>query len=187
MTDAFTSTPLADVEAHEEGDQWTLVFVRDLRHPPAAVWAALTDPARVREWAPFTSDRDLGAAGEATLTMIDGDVAQELLATVRLAEPPSLLEYTWGTDLLRWELEPTGTGTRLTLRHTLADREWVPKVAAGWHICLVVAERLLDGAPIGPVRGAAALDHGWDQLNEEYGEKLGIPVTASRESDDDPR
>jgi hypothetical protein len=33
-------------------------------------------------------------------------------------------------------LEPTGEGTRLTLRHTVRDRGSVPMVAAGWHICL---------------------------------------------------
>ena len=68
-----------------------------------------------------------------------------LAATVTTAQPPTLLEYTWGEDHLRWELAPTPTGTRLTLRHTLADQDFVPKVAAGWHLCLVVAGRLLDG------------------------------------------
>jgi uncharacterized protein YndB with AHSA1/START domain len=179
MTNAFTSQPLADVDARpaERGEGWTLVFVRDLRHPPTKVWAALTDPEKVREWAPYAADRDLGQPGDATLTMIDGDVAQDLPTTVRVAEEPTALEYSFGTDLLRWELEPTPTGTRLTLRHTVADRDWAPKVAAGWHMCLVVAERLLDGTPIGPVRGAAAREFGWDELNEAYAEKLGIPAT----------
>jgi uncharacterized protein YndB with AHSA1/START domain len=177
MDNLFTRQPLADVDARPAGDAWTLIFVRDLRHPPATVWAALTDPEKVRDWAPYAVDRDLGTVGPATLTMIDGATAEDLSATVRTAEPPSLLEYTFGTDLLRWELEPTSTGTRLTLRHTLADRDWAPKVAAGWHMCLVVAERLLDGAPVEPVRGAAARDHGWDDLNEAYAAKLGIPAT----------
>jgi uncharacterized protein YndB with AHSA1/START domain len=179
MDNAFTNQPLADVDARPaaQGDGWTLVFTRDLRHPPTKVWAALTDPAKVGQWAPYAADRDLGRPGDATLTMIDGDVAQALPTTVRIAEEPSLLEYAFGTDLLRWELEPTPAGTRLTLRHTIADRDFAPKVAAGWHMCLVVAERLLDGTPIGPVRGSAARDHGWDELNESYAEKLGIPVT----------
>ncbi|MFL5468934.1 MAG: polyketide cyclase, partial [Gemmatimonadaceae bacterium] len=33
----------------KEGDTWTLVLVRDLRHPPAKVWEALTDPEQLRE------------------------------------------------------------------------------------------------------------------------------------------
>ena len=31
----------------------TLVLVRDLPHPPAKVWRALTEPEHLREWAPF--------------------------------------------------------------------------------------------------------------------------------------
>lgn len=174
MNSTFEPGPLAEVDAQASGDRWTLVFVRDVRHSPEKVWAALTDPARLAEWAPFLADRDLGSTGDATLTMVDGDVREDMRASVRRAEPPTLLEYTWGTDLLRWELAPVGTGTRLTLRHTVSDRDWVPKVAAGWHLCLVVAERLLDGQPIGPIRGSNARNFGWDQLNDAYAEKLGI-------------
>jgi hypothetical protein len=111
--------------------------------------------------------------------MIDGEVAEDLPATVTRAEPPTLLEYTWGKDLLRWELAPTERGTRLTLQHTIEDREWVPKVAAGWHICLVVAENLLDGTPIGPIRGQDARNYGWDELNEAYAGELGIASSRS--------
>jgi Activator of Hsp90 ATPase homolog 1-like protein len=93
---------------------------------------------------------------------------------VTRADPPTVLEYAWGKDLLRWQLSPTEQGTRLTLEHTVEDRDLVPKVAAGWHICLVVAERLLDGAPIGPIRGEDARNYGWDELNEAYAAALGI-------------
>src|SRR3981081_3627922 len=34
-------------------DKWTLILVRELRHSPEKVWQALTDPAHLREWAPF--------------------------------------------------------------------------------------------------------------------------------------
>jgi uncharacterized protein YndB with AHSA1/START domain len=175
----FEPGPLAHIECRRSGDRWTLVFVRDLRHPPEKVWAALTDPAQLREWSPFTTDRDLGQPGEVTLTMIDGDVAADGPATVTRAEPPTLLEYTWGKDLLRWELAHTERGTRLTLQHTIEAREWVPKVAAGWHICLVVVELLLDGTPIGPIRGQDARNHGWDELNQAYADELGIARSGS--------
>ncbi len=48
----------------------------------------------------------------------------------------------------------------------------MPKVAAGWHLCLDVAERLLDGDPVGPIRGEDAKNYGWDRLREEYAERL---------------
>jgi uncharacterized protein YndB with AHSA1/START domain len=172
MTQAFDPGPLADV-ATETGDgTWTLVLVRDLRHPPALVWAALTEPEQLDQWAPFAADRDLGNPGDATLTMVDGDIREDMPATVLRAEPPRLLEYTWGEDRLRWELEPTAGGTRLTLRHTATDPDLLAKVAAGWHLCLVVAERLLDGEPIGVIRGSDAMNYGWEDLHEAYAKRL---------------
>ncbi len=179
----FDLGPLSVVACRADGGRWTLVFVRDLRHPPEKVWAALTDPAELGEWAPFTTDRNLATVGDVTLTMIDGDVSEEAPATVRRAEPPTLLEYTWGDDLMRWELAPTEAGTRLTLRHTLQDRDWVPKVAAGWHLCLVVAEHLMDGRPIGPIRGQDARNHGWDQLRDAYADALAAPGAGRHDAD----
>ena len=169
----FEPSPLAEVDCRASDDRWTLVFVRDLRHSPAKVWSALTDPAQLSEWAPFIADRDLGTIGDATLTMIDGETTVDMPASVRRVEPPHLLEYSWGTDVLRWELTATGNGTRLTLSHTLDDRDWLPKVAAGWHLCLDVAERLLDGTPIGPIRGNDAKNYGWDELHDSYAARLG--------------
>ena len=172
MTEAFDPGPLFDV-ASEPGDgTWTLVLARELRHAPALVWAALTEPGQLEAWAPFTADRDLSSPGEATLTHIDGEVREPLPATVVRAEAPRLLEYTWGSDRLRWELEPIAGGTRLTLRHQTTDPDMIPKVAAGWHLCLLVAESLLDGRPIGPIRGMDATNYGWDDLNEAYAKRL---------------
>ena len=81
---SFDPGPLADVDCEASEDRWTLVFVRDLRHPPEKVWAALTEPAQLNEWAPFLADRNLGAPGDATLTMIDDTATEPMPATVRL-------------------------------------------------------------------------------------------------------
>src|SRR5438046_2063422 len=55
-------------EIQKEGDTWTLVLVRTLRHPPKMVWEALTDPSQLHEWAPFDVDRNLGSAGPVKLS-----------------------------------------------------------------------------------------------------------------------
>jgi uncharacterized protein YndB with AHSA1/START domain len=159
---------LADVSLEPAGDRWTLIFIRELRQAPAAVWTALTDPGELDQWAPFAAGSDLSRTGDTTLVMIDGETRVDLPATVLRAEPPALLEYTWGPDTLRWELEPAGAGTRLTLRHTLADRSMDAKVAAGWHLCVGVLQHLLDGAPVGVIRGQDAMKHGWAELSEAY-------------------
>ena len=44
-------------------EKWTLILVRELRHSPERVWQALTDPAHLREWAPFDADGSLGTVG----------------------------------------------------------------------------------------------------------------------------
>jgi len=49
-------------EVRKEGDRWMLVLVRELGHPATKVWQALTDPAQLREWAPFDADRNLGTS-----------------------------------------------------------------------------------------------------------------------------
>jgi uncharacterized protein YndB with AHSA1/START domain len=157
---------------------WTLVFVRVLRHPPARVWDALTDPAQLREWSPFTADRNLATTGPAVVSMVDGDVSEDSDSVVTHADPPRLLEYSWGDDILRWELESEGAGTRLTLRHSISDATYLSRVAAGWHICLVVAEYLMDGAPVGPIVGERALEYGWQELNDRYTERLQVPNTG---------
>jgi uncharacterized protein YndB with AHSA1/START domain len=163
----------AYAESTPEG--WVLVVARDLRHPPAAVWAALTEPDQLVAWAPFTAGRDLGVTGEATLTMIDGVDGDrvDLAVTVTRAEPPALLEYTWGADELRWELAATGGGTRLTLRHRVGSRDDLARAAAGWHLCFDVLDRLLAGDPVSPVRGQDALEHGWTALHDRYAGQFG--------------
>lgn len=161
--------------AHAESTPagWILVLERRLRHSPARVWAALTEPGELERWAPFTAGRSLAERGTLTLTVVDGDTRVDVPATVTRADPPVLLEYRWGGDLLRWELEATADGTLLTLRHHVGDRHDLARAAAGWHLCLDVAEHLLDGDPVPPVRGRQAMEHGWQELHDRYAEQLG--------------
>jgi hypothetical protein len=66
-------------------------------------------------------------------------------------------------------------GTRLTLRQTVSGPDIVPRIAAGWHLCLVVADRLLEEAPIARIAGRDAKKYGWEKLHDAYASKLGIP------------
>ena len=168
----FEPGPAAEVSYTEDGGRYTLRFARDLRHPPERVWRMLTDPEAVGLWAPFTTERDLGELGPLTLTMVDGEIRVPMAAEVTVAERPKLLQYTWGEDLLRWELDPTDAGTRLTLWHTLGDRDFLSKVAAGWHQCVRVLELDLDGTPHPPVRGQDARNYGWEELQQRYRAQL---------------
>ncbi|MFC0529619.1 hypothetical protein [Phytohabitans kaempferiae] len=49
----------------------------------------------------------------------------------------------------------------------------MPMVAAGWHICLDVAEWLLVGRPLGAIVGEEAKKYGWEELRDAYAARLG--------------
>lgn len=168
----FQPGPLGAAHAEPDGERWTLVFVRDLKHPVEKVWRALIEPEQLTAWSPWTADRSLDGTGPVTLSMFGPPSTMDIKAEVRMAEAPHRLEYEVGGDLLRWELAPTAEGTRLTLRHTVTEREQTARVAAGWHLCLVVAEHLLDGDPIDPIRGEDALRYGWENLESAYRKEL---------------
>jgi uncharacterized protein YndB with AHSA1/START domain len=172
----------ASIDKH--GDSWTLVLVRDFRHPQDKVWNAITDPAQLREWAPFDADRNLAAVGTAHLTTIGAPPEYAVSeGQVKRAEPPSMLEFTWGGQDIRFELKPNGAGTRLTMWHNI-DRRFIAMGAAGWHICMDVLDRELSGDPIGRMVGPALMhDAGWQRLHSEYATLLGVeqPTWSGRE------
>ncbi len=171
MTDLvqYAPGPASGAQVRKEGELWTLILTRNLRHPPEKVWQALTDPAHLREWAPFEVDGSLAMAGAAVkLTWVSTRNVTE--ARVTRAEGPRVLEY----GDMRWNLDPISGGTRLTLWHSI-DRRFVCWGAAGWHISFDVLDRLLAGAPIGRIAGSGAMSSaGWQRLVGEYAEQFGV-------------
>ncbi len=164
--------PAAGAEVLKDGEQWTLVLVRELRHSPEIVWKGLTDPASLREWAPFDADRSLAAVGPVKLSTVGTPTPQISETQVTRVEAPTLLQYRWGDKDIRWKLESFGGGTRLTLWHNI-DRGFISMGAAGWHICFDVLDRLLADAPIGRIVGGEAMKFGWPRLNTEYAQQFG--------------
>jgi uncharacterized protein YndB with AHSA1/START domain len=176
--------PASGAQVRKDGEKWTLILVRELRHAPEKVWKALTDPAHVREWAPFVADGSLGTVGAAVnLTWVGNPTPIE--TTVKRADAPRLLEY----GDIRWELEASDGGTRLTLWHSI-DRRFISWGAAGWHICFDVLDCLLNDTPIGRIAGGDSMKlRGWQQLTVEYAKQFGIeapkwqsPPAQNRES-----
>lgn len=166
----YVPGPARGAQALKDGEKWTLVLVRELRHSPEMIWEALTDPAQLREWAPFDADGSLATPGIVNLTWMGTSTTLE--TDVTRAEPPNVLEY----GDLRWELKRLDRGTRLTLWHKI-DRRFIAWGAAGWHISFDVLDRLLRGNPIGRMVGADAIQiGGWQRLNEEYAKLFGIEV-----------
>jgi len=173
--ESYSPGPARGAQIDKDGENWTLILVRELRHSPEKVWVALTDPAQLREWAPFDADGSLGSSGaRVKLTTVGAPKPVVSETIVKLADPPRLLEYNWGGNDIRWELLPMGGGTRLTLWHNI-DRRFISMGAAGWHICLDVLDHLVAGAPLGRMIAGDAIKYGdWQRLNAEYAKQFEI-------------
>jgi uncharacterized protein YndB with AHSA1/START domain len=167
-SEQYTPGPASGAQVRKGGEKWTLILVRELHHSPEKVWQALTDPAHLREWAPFVVDGNLGTIGTVKLTWIGTPTPLE--TKVARADAPKVLEY----NDTRWELEPLDGGTRLTLWHNI-DRRFIAWGAAGWHICFDVLDRLLSGTPIGRIVGPEVMKFsGWQRLTAEYAKQFGM-------------
>jgi uncharacterized protein YndB with AHSA1/START domain len=175
VREQYAPGPASGAQVRKEGEKWTLILVRELRHAPEKVWQALTDPTHLREWAPFDADGSLDTIGNTVkLTTVGAPTPHVTETTVTRAEAPRVLEYNWGGFDVRWELEAADGGTRLTLL-TNIDRRFISMGAAGWHICLDVLDRLLAGQPIGRIVGPEVMKFGgWQQLNAEYAKQFGV-------------
>ena len=177
MTDReqYTPGPATGARIQKDGEKWTLILVRELRHSPEKVWQALTDPAHLREWAPFEADGSLGMVGAAVKLTTVGAPGPHITETkVTRADAPKMLEYGWGGNDMRWELEASGGGTRLTL-WTSIDRRFIAMGAAGWHVCLDVLDLLLSGTPIGRIAGPETMRlGGWQRLHAGYATQFGV-------------
>jgi len=65
----YAPGPATGARVQKDGDRWTLIVVREMRHAPEMVWEALTDPAHLSQWAPFDADRNLASVGPAKMSM----------------------------------------------------------------------------------------------------------------------
>jgi uncharacterized protein YndB with AHSA1/START domain len=108
------------------------------------VWRALTEPAHLKAWFPTTIEGERAPGAPLRFAHRD-DAAPPFDGEMITYEPPSLLEFRWGPDRLRFELQADGDGTVLTLRDTLEELGKAARDAAGWHVCLDQLDRHLAG------------------------------------------
>ena len=127
------------------GDRWELRFVRRLPHPPEKVWRALTEPEHLAAWFPseIHGDRRPGAPLQFVFTGDEGPATEGEMITY---DPPSVLEYRWDKEILRFDLAPEGDGCILTFVDTFDELGKAARDGAGWHACLDVLEHHLSGS-----------------------------------------
>lgn len=128
----------------------TLRFERRLRHAPAKVWRAVSDPAEMRHWFPATVEAELRPGAPMRFTfpeeaVVDGAWEGEVLEV----DEPKVFMFRWNTDVLRIELVPDGEGCRLVFSQTLGGGRLgflaAGRTAAGWDTCLDQLTARLDG------------------------------------------
>jgi uncharacterized protein YndB with AHSA1/START domain len=154
---------LGELVPARHGGQHELRFTRTLAHPPAKVWRALTEPEHLAAWFP-SEIRGERRAGAPLQFVFDGDVEHAIHGELVVFDPPSALEYRWGTERLIFTLADDGRGgTRLTFVNTFDDLGKGARDAAGWHVCLESLE--LDVADEPPMSDSRAR---WTAVHERY-------------------
>jgi uncharacterized protein YndB with AHSA1/START domain len=140
-----------------------LRFERQLAHPVEKVWKALTEPGQLIRWFPCSVNLDLRPGGKISFVFLDHnvdvpegvevpDLSEPLGGTVTELDPPRLFAYTWGDDLLRWELRPDERGCLLVFTHAFGtpngaiNQTIAARTAAGWHLCLDTLDFTLAGS-----------------------------------------
>jgi uncharacterized protein YndB with AHSA1/START domain len=149
-------------------------FERRLKHPVAKVWRAVTQPGELAHWFPSGVEVELEEGGKMHFEHAE-DMAPAADGVVLELEPERTFEFTWGSERLRFDIEPTDDGCLLRLTHFLSTREQAARDAAGWHVCLDGLSRHLDGAVA--TAPTAEPTGEWRRHYAEY-QQRGVPAGA---------
>lgn len=126
-------------------------FDRFIDRPIAKVWAAISDPAMLKNW---LGDVEVEPCVGGAFVIRFREMTVVMTGKITAFAPQRLIEYTWlenygmPQSMVRWELEPDGDGCRLTLTHTLppdAAYKDVISFVGGWHAFLDVVPGACDG------------------------------------------
>ncbi|MBC9715066.1 SRPBCC domain-containing protein [Streptomyces sp. TRM66268-LWL] len=172
--------PEADTLTTADG-RTALVMRRRLAHPPAAVWAAITEPKQLAQWFPSEVSVELRPGGTMGFHF-PGEEGPGMTGRVTDADAPHVFAFAWGEDHLRWEITPDGDGSLLTLTHTFGDRFGGASFASGWHLCLTALGQLLDGERIDVEADRGELHEAYlEQFDLGRGEIEGTTVRFERQ------
>jgi len=131
----------------------TLRFERRLRHAPAKVWRAVTDPAEMKHWFPAAVEAELRPGAPMRFVfpeeaVVDGAWAGEVLEV----DEPKVFMFRWNQDVLRIEVIPDGDGCTLVFSQTIGGGQVgflaAGRTAAGWDTCLDQLVAQLDGTTV---------------------------------------
>ena len=156
-----------DGRLQRAGSRWQLEFTRHLPHPPEKVWRAITEPEHLAAW--FPAEMRGARARGATLTFVfEQDEAPVSEGEILTYDPPSVFEFRWDKEELRFELRPEGDGTALRFLNTFDELGKAARDAAGWHACLDLLFFVVAGRE--PPEGSESR---WSEVHPRYVDNLG--------------
>ncbi len=157
------------------GGRPVVSFERTFPHPPAAVWEAVTDPAQLQKWFPTTVEFAELRPGATIDFQFAQDAYPPMTGEVREVDEPRRLVFTWGDDVLTFELseEHDGEACRLAFSVVLDDAGKAARDSAGWESCLDMLALATAGETAERPAGSGA----WEEYYEHY-RAAGLPATA---------
>jgi uncharacterized protein YndB with AHSA1/START domain len=150
-------------------------FERTFPHAAAQVWDAISDPDRLAQWFPTTVEFDALRAGAPIVFRFAEDRYPPMSGMFREVSPPRRLSFTWGDDVLTFELEERdgGAACRLAFSVVLDSADKAARDAAGWDDCLDMLGAVIAGES--PERPGSPGT--WQARYAEY-KRQGFPATA---------
>jgi uncharacterized protein YndB with AHSA1/START domain len=167
-----------DGNLERAGEEWKLRFTRELPHPPEKVWRAITEPRHLDAWFPQRVVGEWRAGAPLTFEARGGEHPAfdgEVLA----CDPPSLLEFRWGTDVIRFEIKSHDGGCTFVLTDAIDELGKAARDAAGWHVCIDALESNLNAtSPAWAAEHQTGYVHEharerWNAVHPGYVEKFG--------------
>ena len=138
-----------DASFSKNGPRYTLLFERQLSHPPEKVWRVLTERELLRQWFPYDVDGDWKVGAPLRFTFLHGEgegLPEDVMrGEVLKVDPPHQLEFRWGDHYYRCELIAEGEGCRLIFSDSFGDASEGARNAAGWEACLQNLDLILEG------------------------------------------
>jgi uncharacterized protein YndB with AHSA1/START domain len=129
---------VTDAQLITGGPRPAIRFERQLPDPPTVVWRAITDRDELKAWFPCDVAVSGGRwrPGAAISFTFPPEVADlTITGEVFEVDEPTRLAYSFGQDILRFELSPRDGGTLLVLIDELPPST-AARSAAGWEECL---------------------------------------------------
>jgi uncharacterized protein YndB with AHSA1/START domain len=122
-------------------------FERHIHSPIEQVWAMLTENENLKKWFPELSVEELQKGSYILFDMRNGNFEKFKILDLKMN---AVLEFSWGEDIVRFELYPEADGCTLVLNEKIKRiTSHTPRDLAGWHVCLDVVKALVEGTEVG--------------------------------------